>query len=97
MRGSARWALESGRRAGRAAILALLVVSSGCAGFQQIPWVSSQRWPEPMENLHDPLPPGEGDLFPPGPEEVRIVRHADPVQVRAAGSSASFPLSHRRK
>jgi hypothetical protein len=79
------------------ALLPLLLLASGCAGFQSLPWVSTQRWPEPMENKSNPLPPGEGHLFPPGPEEVRILRHADPVQVRAAGSSASFPLSHRRK
>ena len=77
--------------------LALLLGASGCAGWQQLPWVSTQRWPGPMESLVDPLPPGEGHLYPPGPEQVRIVRHADPVQIRAAGSSASFPLSHRRK
>jgi hypothetical protein len=50
-----------------------------------------------MESRSNPLPPGEGHLYPPGPEEVRILRHADPVQVRTAGNSASFPLSHRRK
>ncbi|MFN0008274.1 MAG: hypothetical protein ACKVXR_10225 [Planctomycetota bacterium] len=81
----------------QSAILALLALSSGCAGFQNLPWVSTQRWPEPMENKSNPLPPGEGHLYPPGPEEVRILRHADPVQVRTAGNSASFPLSHRRK
>lgn len=81
----------------RAAILTLLALSSGCAGFQNLPWVSTQRWPQPMENQSNPLPPGEGHLYPPGPEEVRILRHADPVQVRTAGNSASFPLSHRRK
>jgi len=81
----------------RAAILTLLALSSGCAGFQNLPWVSTQRWPQPMENKSNPLPPGEGHLYPPGPEEVRILRHADPVQVRTAGNSASFPLSHRRK
>lgn len=103
MRRSKRHGSEEVPRAGRATILgllpilALLVGASGCAGFQQLPWTSTQRWPGPMENLRDPLPPGEGDLYPPGPEEVRIVRHADPVQVRTAGSSASFPLSFRRK
>jgi len=80
-----------------AGTLALGVAASGCAGFQTLPWVSTQRWPQPMESRHDPLPPGEGDLYPPGPEQVRVLRHADPVQVRTAGSSASFPLSHRRK
>jgi len=82
---------------GLVCVLALLVGTSGCAGFQTIPWVTSQRWPEPMEETVTPLPPGESGLYPPGPEEVRIVRHADPVQVRAAGSAGGFPLSHRRK
>ena len=77
-------------RAARATILLAAVLSSaGCAGFQENPWVDTQRWPGPMPSKHTPLPPGEGELHPPGPEEVRILRHADPVQVRTAGNSAS--------
>jgi hypothetical protein len=78
-------------------ILLAPVLLGGCAGFQHVPWVDTQRWPEPMGGRREGLPPGEGALYPPGPEEVRILRHADPVQVRTAGSAASFPLSHRRK
>ena len=83
----------------RAAGLRLLVCAplAGCAGFQHVPWIDSQRWPEPMESTRKPLPPGDATLYPPGPEEVRIIRHADPVHVRAAGSAGSVPLSYHRK
>jgi hypothetical protein len=46
-----------------------------------------------MEASVNPLPQGDfvGEVT--GPEEVYIVRHADPVQVRPAGLPSSFPLS----
>ena len=54
----------------------------------------TQRWPEPM-----PLPPGgEAALLaaqadqPRSAEEVRCVRHADPVNVRPAGLLSGYPL-----
>jgi hypothetical protein len=50
-----------------------------------------------MEAKVDPLPPGDRDLYPPGPEDVLVVRHADPVQVRPAGLTSSFPLSFYNK
>jgi hypothetical protein len=50
-----------------------------------------------METKVDPLPPGDADLYPPGPEDVLVVRHADPVQVRPAGLPSSFPLSFYNK
>ena len=45
-----------------------------------------QRWPGPMRPEVDPLPPGDSAQHLPGPEEVGVVRHADPVQIRAAGT-----------
>ena len=57
----------------------------------------SQRLPGPMKPLSTPLPPGEVGLHPPGPEEVIVVRHADPVRVRPAGLSSSYPLSFYSK
>lgn len=39
-----------------------------------------------------PLPPGDIDLHPAGPEEVSVVRHADPVQVRPAGALSGHPV-----
>lgn len=66
---------------------------SSCAGFTRWPWGSTQRWPGPMEARVDPLPEGDVVPAPTGPEEVLIVRHADPIQVRPAGLPSSFPLS----
>ena len=84
----------------RAGVLGILLVAaaaaSGCTGFQHNTFFPSQRWPEPMETAK-PLPPGDATLYPPGPEEVRVIRHADPVQVRAAGNAGAVPLSYRRK
>ncbi len=73
------------------------LLASGCAGFQHFPWFDSQRWPGPMEAAQNPLPGGDATRYPKGPEEVRILRHADPVQVRMAGSAGSIPLSYKRK
>lgn len=50
-----------------------------------------------MTPLTNPLPPGEAGLHPPGPEEVIVVRHADPVRVRPAELSSSYPLSFYNK
>lgn len=82
----------------RASLLAFTVPAllTGCTGWQHVTFFPSQRWPEPMETAH-PLPPGDATLYPPGPEEVRVLRHADPVQVRQAGSAGAVPLSYRRK
>lgn len=78
-------------------MLALALLGSGCAGYQHFPWFPSQRWPGPMEAQRDPLLPGDATRYPRGPEEVRVLRHADPVQVRMAGSAGSIPLSYKRK
>jgi hypothetical protein len=80
-----------------ALLLAVCLLTPGCAGFWRWPWGTTQRWPEPMEATVDPLPPGDSQLYPPGPEDVLVVRHADPVQVRPAGLPSSFPLSFYNK
>lgn len=82
----------------RASVLvAAALVASGCAGLQRWPFGTTQRVPGPMEATVDPLPPGDVSLIPPGPEEVLVVRHADPVQVRPAGLASAFPLAFYNK
>ena len=70
-----------------AGALACLVLGPGCI----LP--STQRWPAPMENARRPLPPGDSQSHPPGPEEVTLLRHADPVHVRPAGTFSAYPLA----
>ena len=84
------------RERSRSFLLAGLTLLAGCYPDTPI-LVKSQRLPRPMENAVDPLPPGTLDLYPAGPEEVTIVRHADPVQIRPAGLSSSFPMPFYRK
>jgi hypothetical protein len=74
-------------RAQLAAAAALSLALQGCL------WRSTQRWPGPMETTSDPLPPGDSAQRLPGPEEVSIVRHADPVQVRPVGALSGHPLA----
>lgn len=62
----------------------LLLACASCASWTQV-------WPPPMEDTHDPLAP-DPHPHPPGPEEVTVIRHADPVQLRRAGTVAGFPL-----
>jgi hypothetical protein len=81
----------------RAVLIGVCLASPSCAGFWRWPWGTTQRWPGPMEATVDPLPPGDSQLYPPGPEDVLVVRHADPVQVRPAGLPSSFPLSFYNK
>lgn len=68
--------------------LALLSASSSSSCV----WTSVQRWPGPMRTTVDPLPPGDTALHRPGPEEVTVVRHADPVQIRPAGALSGRPM-----
>jgi len=77
--------------------LLLVLANASCAGWRRWPWGSTQEYPGPMENDVEPLPPGDAERLPPGPEEVLVLRHADPVQVRPAGLTASFPLSFYSK
>jgi hypothetical protein len=95
---SARVRFDARARANVFAIaFAACAIAPSCAGFWRWPWGTTQRWPEPMETKVDPLPPGDSELYPPGPEDVLVVRHADPVQVRPAGLPSSFPLSFYNK
>ena len=71
--------------------LALAPVLASCVSR------STQRWPGPMRASADPLPAGDTSLHQPGPEEVSVHRHADPVQVRPAGALQGFPLSFFEK
>lgn len=77
--------------------LALSLLATSCTGLRRWPWGSTQRHPMPMESTKEPLPPGESEAYTPGPDEVLVVRHADPVQVRPAGLPSSFPLSFYNK
>lgn len=75
-----------------AALAALaLVPLSGCF------WMRTQLWPEPMVGPVDDLPPGDFGRRLPGPEEVSVIRHADPVRVRPAGALAGHPLAFFKK
>jgi len=60
-------------------------------------YVQTQRFPGPLVATEDPLPAGTLDLLEPGPEEALLVRHADQVLVRAAGTSAPWPLRFHDK
>jgi hypothetical protein len=74
--------------AGPAALTcAASLAATGCT------WIRTQRWPEPMARDVTTLPPGEVILHAPGPEEVTIIRHADPVRVRPPGALAGYPLT----
>jgi hypothetical protein len=68
-----------------------LACAPGCV------WRDPQRWPGPMTPEVDPLPPGDSTHHPAGPEEVSLIRHADPVQVRPAGALSGHPLSFYEK
>ena len=57
----------------------------------------TQKWPGPMAPRSDPLPPGDSQLHPPGPEEVTVLRHADPVQVRPVGAMSGIPMAFFQK
>lgn len=81
----------------RIAVLGLVVGTSSCGGLWRWPWGQTQRWPGPMEPLSDPLPSGDRDLYKEGPEEMLVLRHADPCQVRPAGYASSFPLTFVKK
>lgn len=76
---------------------ALLLVSTSCTVYGRWPFWSTQRDPGPMTNAVEPLPAGAQTLYPEGPEEVLVIRHADPVKVRPAERTAGFPLSFYEK
>lgn len=65
----------------RSAVLAVLLVAC-----------QTHRWPPPMEGLEVPVE-GLDDLANAGgPQEVSVLRHSDPVQIRRAGANSAFPL-----
>jgi hypothetical protein len=83
-----------------ARLVAAVLVSATCAGcstYGRWPFWSTQLHPEPMVASNNPLPPGAQLLYPEGPEEVLIVRHADPVRVRPAGRTGGYPLAFHSK
>lgn len=73
-----------------AALGLALLASSGC-------YIDTQRHPRPMTMSAEVLGPGSLDRYPPGPEEVLILRHSDPVRVRHAGRPQSTALTFYRK
>ncbi len=75
----------------RAAWLALSGLAAALTSASCV-WSGVQRWPGPMRATADPLPPGDTSLHRPGPEEVTVIRHADPVQIRPAGALSGRPM-----
>lgn len=71
-------------------VLALLLLGL-CAGCR------TQLWPAPMTPMSDPLPAGSDSGTGEGLEDVVVVRHSDPVQVRRAGASGAFPMRFHSK
>ena len=70
------------------AALACALSAAGC---------NAQIYPKPMEPARNPLPPGDVHRWTEGPEEVTVVRHADPVKLRPAGHTAGFPVHFYKK
>jgi hypothetical protein len=75
----------------------LAALALACAPLSSCIWYSGQTWPEPMEVSGAELPPGDSLEHAPGPEEVSVLRHSDPVRVRPAGSLTGYPLAFYRK
>lgn len=79
----ARWGRITG-------LLLAVCVASGC-------YVNTQRHPSAMRARANPLEPGARDRIAAGPEEVLVVRQADPVRVQPAGLPGSHPLLYYQK
>jgi hypothetical protein len=58
---------------------------------------NTQRVPGPMGRPEGLLPAGQGGDYVPGPQEVVVLRHGDPVSVRRPSSTAGFPLTFHDK
>lgn len=84
--------LESSRHARPSPLLLVALLGLSCQARDRWPVIDTQRHPGPMASAVEPLPPGVEGLHAPGIEEVLVLRHADPVQVRPAGMPAAFPL-----
>jgi hypothetical protein len=72
----------------QAALLATLSLGTSACFFP-----NTQRWPPPMGGDFAKLPKGDGTTRKEGPEEVTVLRHADPVRVRPPGALSGQPLS----
>lgn len=55
--------------------------------------LSTQRWPGPMRAASKSLPAGDAVEHAAGPEEVTLLRHADPVSYRPAGTLSGIPMA----
>lgn len=77
--------------------LSIATACASCTTYGRWPFWSTQEHPGPMVDAVDPLPPGAHLQYPEGPEEVLVVRHADPVKVRHAGRTGGFPLTFYEK
>ncbi|MCZ6596259.1 MAG: hypothetical protein O7B99_01325 [Planctomycetota bacterium] len=64
-------------------LVGLALLATGCA---------TQRFPGPMEQVFQPLPPGDVTEYPPGPQEVVVFRLSDPVMVRRSGEPVGYPM-----
>ena len=72
--------------------LTLISVAAVCCGC-----INTQRVPGPMTHESFVLPLGHGADYVPGPSEVVVIRHGDPVQVRRPGASVGFPMRYYDK
>ncbi len=79
-------------RSGALALAAVLAAVLAAIGALTLVSCTTQRWPAPMTQATDPLPAGSDSGQPGGIEDVLVVRHSDPVQVRRAGASGAFPM-----
>ena len=71
-----------------AAVCAAALVLCGC---------NAQIFPQPMKDARRPLPPGAAANWVEGPEEVTVVRHADPVRLRTPGALSGYPVRFYEK
>lgn len=74
------------RSATRLCLVAL--ASLGLAGC----YIDTQQFPGFLRPATEPLPKGELDTFPKGPEEAFVTRHTDSVEVRMAESLSTIRL-----
>lgn len=71
----------------------VLAAGLACGALLGPGCIHTQKWPGPMTPTVDPLPPGDSQVHLPGPEEVTVVRHADPVKIRPAGTASGIPMT----
>jgi len=57
----------------------------------------THRWPPPMEGFEVPVEGLDELANAGGPQEVSVLRHSDPVQIRRAGANSAFPLQFYSK